>query len=245
MKKNYKEIAKTLRKFIKESSVDLNSMLMKYDNEFFLDGQNKKEIFSEVIKGNPSKKTIDYLDSRLNAKQFNYMRDDRTPAEYGEDLVLAWLKEDLCFFALEEMGFKVSLQGVDREREFLKAKEVKSNADLLIELNGISRKVELMYDANMFWKKKNACDLRGDKFNKIKEEKGIILGISIADREAFCLDLADKNVIYSHPIKFIPFHFFYKKPAYNITNIRNVLGPWEKKLEDLKSMMRQAEELTI
>lgn len=121
---------------------------------------------------------------------------------------MAWIKEDLCLFALEKIGFQVSLEGVDRNREFLKSKQVKSNADLLIGIEGAYRKVELIYDSGMFWKKNNVCHLRGDKFNKIKEEKGIILGISIEDKEAFCLDLANEKMISAHPTKHIPSHFF-------------------------------------
>lgn len=241
-KEKYKQKANILKKFIKESGTDLNSILLKYENEFFIDGQNKKEIFKEVINGNPSQKTIAYLDSRLNSKQFNFMRDGRTPAEYGEDLILAWLKEDLCLFSLEKIGFKVSLEGVDKNREFLKSKEVKSNADLLIGFDNAYRKVELIYDSGMFWKKNNVCHLRGDKFNKIKEEQGIILGISIEDKEAFCLDLADSRVISEHPTKLIPSHFFFGgKSAYEISNIRKILGPWEKKLSNLKLIMSREE----
>lgn len=259
--------ASVLRKFIKESGEDLDFVLKKYEYLYFIDKQNKKEIFSDVINGNSSSKTVEYLSKRLGDKKFNFIRDRRTPMEYGEDLILGWIAEDVCLEAFKKIGLHVSLQGVDKEREFLSPRDVKTNADLSVGLSENfgdfkrdipQRRIEFIYDAGQFWKKYNSCHLRGDKFNKIKDEGAIIFGVSLVDKEAFYFDFRDisdeqhdelKQIVKIEKdgfalniqdslirIKYIDKHFrFGNKSVYEICGVKNLLGNWKEKLIDIKN----------
>lgn len=247
--------ANILRKFIEQSGEDLDLILNKYANEYFVDKQNKKEIFKDIVNGNPSPKTMQYLDNRLGEKKFNFLRDRRTPTEYGQDLILGWIAEDVCLQAFRKIGLFVSLQGADKEREFLRPQDIKTNADLSVTIfqnlvgalpprdlprdhfsSAPQRRIEFVYDAKLFWKKKNACHLRGNKFNKLKKENAIIFGISLVDKEAFYIDL--KNIFEQEDlieIKYIDKHFPFGKSVYEIFGIKNLLGDWKEKLLDLKN----------
>jgi hypothetical protein len=257
--KKYEQKAKILREFIQESGIDVEYVVSKYEYELFLDGQSKKQIFSDVILGNPSEFTLNYLENRLNGKQFKFLRDKRTPAEYGIDLVLGWLKEDSVLLSLEKIGLSVSLDGADRNREFLRSKDIKSNSDLIVSLNessgvgglGMSyepvscrtpaqrtppyRKIEVVYDATGYWKSKDKCDLRGDKFNKIKSEQGIILGMSLLDKTAFHVDLQEEI-----DTQYVPSHWCYGgKSAYSLLGIRKLLKPVSQTLIEIKSLIQK------
>lgn len=256
----YENKAKTLREFIEEGGISVDLVLSKYETELFIDGKNKKQIFADVIFGSYSQDTLDYLDNRLNGKQFKFLRDKRSPAEYGADLILGWLKEDSLLLSLEKTGLLVYLDGADKNREFLRSKDIKSNSDLIVSSPLISsataqsttsssesrsekisnllgdkhRKVEVIYDATGYWSNKDKCDLRGDKFNKIKLENGIILGISLVDKKAFHIDLQEEEPETSY----IASHWCYGgKSAYSLLGVKKRLKPWSQKIIEIKSLI--------
>lgn len=230
----YKIKAENLQICFTHLALDDGDLLNKYSDDFFIDGVAKVQIFSEILKGDPTNETIEYLDKRCT-EGFGHLRGDRSGAEYGADLILGWIQEDALLSTFKRRGLLVELIGEDKNREFLKPGKISSNSDLLVSWKAQSRKVELAYDATGHWRKTDKYDMRDKKFSKLLAEEAIVFGLAVASQEGFVLD-------FSEPAKYeileIPFHFIYKKPAYQVKHVRDMLAPITECIEQLKVLIQ-------
>lgn len=230
---------KSIRRFIDKAGISPARLLARYGGEKLSGGFPKLELFRRILLCRFDEDLETYLGSMLGGSDLAHHRDGRTPAEYGVDLVLGWLKEDSVALLLKEHAMDVELSGSDMDREFLRSARVRSSSDLKVSFRGKCRNVETVYDASETWRNEDRCDLRDDKLTKIREQKGIVLGIDVLNAEAFVycpVVNADLRVSYS------PCHRGYgRKPAYSIHGVSGITVPLPEAFPVLAGMIGGAE----
>jgi hypothetical protein len=166
-----------------------------------------------ILSGDENRLRIEFPQTYSNLMSCNHHRDNRSPIEYGRDLVASWLFEDYLINELTKVGLSIIGAGADKNREVLPNTKVSSSSDCIVSYNGKRRGLEIMNDYTGWWKKTNKIDLRDQKYNKIDRTNSIFLGISNSDNTYILI-----NKISDYPSKFIPAHGPYGfKPAYRVT----------------------------
>jgi hypothetical protein len=224
--------ARATRSVMIKTGFGLADISKRYDRKKFVDGFPKMEVISQVLTGCPSKRVADYLTRRLSGSQYDHMRDRRTPLEYGCDLVLGWGMEDCIVDFLPRFGVEIDLVGCDSDREFLGRFEVSTDSDAEVGFGGVSRKLELVFDQTGYWSRNGSAEFRDSKFEKIKNEGFLVLGVSVLDATGF---VYDSESPLSPKARYIKKHAPWNKPAYSIGNMRDVLVP----LEDIPDLVKR------
>lgn len=223
MRMGLKEKAKAVRNILIKTGVGPGDIFARYSGKNFLDGFSKFEAFKQTLTGSPSEQVVRYLIQRLSDPQYNFMRDKRTPLEYGCDLILGWILEDCMVEFLVRSGVSAALAGCDKNREFLCRSIVKTDSDAEVSFGGVSRKMELVFDQGGHWSRKGIADFRHTKFEKIRDSKSLVLGVSVLDATGFVYE-ADSPL--SPEVIYIEKHQPWgNKPVYSIPNMREILMP--------------------
>jgi len=178
-----KEKLKLLRSFCVLQGLDLLDYFAKYRGRFFLDTSlDKFELFRDLLTNRLNEKQLLYVNQMLNIKH----RDKRSALEYGSELVLGWLIEDIIGDV-----FDLELSGSDSDREFLPIGEISNLTDFRLG----DRPVELMVDWGSYWVDLGRIHFRHNKLKKLIESNAIVLGFAIRCDKFFVMDL-DKSVQY-------------------------------------------------
>ena len=128
-------------------------------------------------------------------------RDNRTPFEYGRDLVASWVFEDCVIQSLRESELDVTHNGADKNRKILQDGQVMSDSDAMVHINGKDIPIEIMCDYTGFWSRRGVIDLRDNKYQKLKETNSLFLGFSTTDDVLITIDFSKEikvNYIQSH-----------------------------------------------
>ncbi len=199
-----------LEKFFDKDVISVAKQ-MGYDEDNILILENKEEELKQR-----------YPEIYNNLISCRHNRDFRTPMQYAQDLVCSWLYEDYLLSELTKKGLNIKLSGEDRNRKILKSAKVSSNSDYMVELNNKKAFIELANDYTGYWKNKQQCDLRDDKFLHIKNgtenaDYSFLLGVDFKNVEFFLIDVnKSDNITYSK------YHYAYHKPVYSI-NLTNTV----------------------
>lgn len=173
-----------------------------------------------VLKGDIDLLAAEYPETHKNLMSCNYLRDGRSPIEYGQDLVASWIYEDSLMAELSKNGLQITGAGADRCREILARANVTTESDCCVSSGNSSRKVEIMNDYKGFWSKNHKCHLRDEKYTRMAREKAIFLGVAPMDKKFFIADFANEV-----EAKYIPYHRpYFGKPAYEISVTRDQLN---------------------
>lgn len=218
-----KEKAVATRNILIKTGVSPARVFERYKGKNFVDGFSKFEAMRQTLTGSPSEQVIDYLTKRLSAPQYNFMRDKRSPFEYGSDLILGWVLEDCMIDFLVNSGIKADLAGCDKSREFLRGSKVSTDSDAEVSFGGVCRHLELVFDHCGYWNRNDRADFRHTKFEKIINSESLILGISVSDAIGF---VYEANSPLSPEVVYVKNHAPWGgKPVYYIPNMRKVLVP--------------------
>lgn len=229
---NFVEKARCIRKVLKKSGTNPSVFLSKYKDQEFVDGFPKLKVMAQALTGSPGDEVRNYIAGRLSAEQFKYKRDRRTPLEYGCELVLGWLMEDYVLSLLEGGGMHVRSSGCDRKREFLNSSKVSTDSDAEVVHDGVMRKLEMVFDYSLYWRRWGRIDFRDDKFEKIKSERSMVLGVSVSDASGF---VYCPEVHAGLAVKYIKNHPPYgNKPARSVAGVDDLLVG----LEDIPNLVR-------
>lgn len=172
-----------------------------------------------VLRGNIDLLAAEYPETYKNLMSCRHNRDNRTPIEYGQDLVASWIYEDSLMAELKKCGLEIVGAGADKNREILANAKVSAASDCCVSSGESSRKLEIMNDYKGYWSKYNRIDLRDDKFNKLERENSIFLGVVPQEKKYIIIDFGKKV-----EAKFIPSHYPYGyKPVYQIAITRDQL----------------------
>lgn len=169
-----------LRDFCQKSGLDLSFYLLRYRGQMFNGTSlDKFELFRGILTNLLTAEGLSYVDRMLNISH----RDRRTAVEYGADLVLGWLIEDVVADA-----FCLKLSGSDSGREFLPIGKITNLTDFKLG----ERPVELMVDWGSYWMDLGRIHFRHDKLIKLTEERALVLGFAIRCGKFFVMDLTKK-----------------------------------------------------
>lgn len=170
----------------------------------------KGALFRNLLSGELSDEEAEAVKEKLD---LYHLRDRRTPVQYAVDLVLGWVIEDaLINFIEEETSLTPKRASADRQREFLPRKEIEATPDLFFEdQRGKEVYIEVATDYTGFWAREDKCHLRDEKYTRVKEEDGLLLGIDTENEQFFIFPVEEV------PVTYIKSHYPYGgKPAYEI-----------------------------
>lgn len=224
----YKNKIESCKQSIKLMGVEISDILSNYDGEVFPDSQiDKRKLISNVLNLSIDAEDEAYLTDKCGMSRF---RDVRTPAEYGIDLILGWLFEDSVLHFLKANDKVAILSGNDRYREFLTARQISTQPDIILSIEGSDEKrnLEIMCDWKDTWKKKGHCDLRDSKFIKLVNEKALMFGFAPNSQSGFLMDFTKSNYEFEESI--IP---AFMKKGYTTNTVRNYIKPLNDIKEDL------------
>lgn len=143
-----------------------------------------------VLDGN-----IDVLKNRHgkvfeNLLSCSHNKDHRSIIEYARDLVSSWIFEDTMVQVLNLNGIETVLTGTDKNREILGHVNVSSCSDCLISFCGKSRYLEIVSDYTGWWELTGRMELRDSKFENLKREKSLLLGVCTNTLKYVLLDFS-------------------------------------------------------
>ena len=178
------ELIQTISKIL---DVDLRLRMSQYKNEFFNDSKiNKLEFFRNVVNDNLTNQEIHFLNSRCNLE---FLRDERTPLEYGVEIAFGWIMEDIIFWAIQDQGIAIRRDGNDQHREYLEVASISSTADYIIDFPWGQKHLELVVSWGEHWNKKDRVDFRATKYNSMVEKETICFGVEAPTNKAFCINI--------------------------------------------------------
>lgn len=118
-------------------------------------------------------------------------RDNRTPFEYGRDLVASWVFEDCIIGSLRDSGLDIRHGGSDKDRQILQDGDILGTSDCIITVDGRDVPLEIMCDYTGFWTNTERIDLRNNKYQKLKDSKSLFLGFSTFDNKLIILNFTE------------------------------------------------------
>ncbi len=195
MKTIYQIKTQSCLKALHQIGFDLQSIKAKYALKKFADSDiSKADLFTSVLANQLQPAHVDYLNQKC---ALTYFKDKRTPVEYGIDLVLGWLIEDAVLQTLNKAGFKSTLDGNDRLRDFLSANSISAQPDIRIQTRS-AKSLEVFADWRGTWRRYGHADLRDNKFLSLKNKRAYLLGISPIDSQGFLIDFSSESNLFTY-----------------------------------------------
>lgn len=219
-------------KIAKELSVDFGSIISKYQGQYFKDSSiHKHDFFKELLEDQLTNASETFINHRCDLTR---LRDSRTPLEYGKELAIGWIMEDVLLEAIASVGIEIELQGFDQRREFLDQEQISARSDYWIRLDGELVSLELVTSWGNYWQSSDKLDLRDSKFKSMvtKAERTLCLGVEASSLNGFCLDMQkDKDLFESKPNPAWGF-----KPAHTLEGISSKLVGLKQAIELIKTI---------
>lgn len=168
--------------------------------------EEEPELVENTLRGNVTDEQEEYLQSKLSG--LSHKRDSRSAEEYGRELLVNWLLEDVIVSILEnDSTITVNRSGEDANREFLE--NTTADPDLEVSIGAEEYLVEIIVDYTGFWKRSGNIDLRDNKYNHLqKSTNGLVMGIDFDDNTVFI----DKPSVLNS--EYLNHHPVWNKPAY-------------------------------
>lgn len=165
-----------------------------------------------VLTLKPDADTMDILDS------CRHNRDKRSALEYGLELVLNWIVEDFLLQDILPLVFNEPIEkaGVDKNREFLINTKVKSDPDLVTQINGKTTHLEVVTDFNGWWTSKGTIELRDSKFLKLRQKAAADQQVYLFALDVSALSIGVIPITESTEARFISEHGPFRKPVYQL-----------------------------
>lgn len=173
--------------------VDLSTVMSWYGGKTFQGTTiDKLEFFREVVTGSLSEQSEAMLNERCDLE---FLKDRRTPVEYGVELAYGWIVEDIILVGLLYLGIEADLDSIDKEREYLDKNNISSRSDYKVKLHATDEEkmLELVVSWTDYWRSSDCLDLRQTKYNSMmsKAEGTICLGVEIPTLTGFCFDMQE------------------------------------------------------
>jgi hypothetical protein len=151
--------------------VDIEEIISTYPDEEFTGRLNQK-----MIRGSMTLESEELTEILNKVCDLPFLRDKRTPVEYGYDLIYGWLMEDIAIKFLERGGLEVERTGADATRVFLRERQISSFSDVKIG----DKYFDITFDTTNSWQGTNSLDIRLSKWNELRSVGGGIICFSQA-----------------------------------------------------------------
>ena len=198
---DYKNKVNFAKKFI-SSNIDMNIEELLIKKEWDEETSLCMHIFNDEV----TNEDEEYIKSLLETAY--HRRDKRTSLEYACDLMVGWILEDCIVEMLNMEGYETILNSADSDRKILT--KPKADSDLRVMVDGEEVLIELVNDFKGYWKRYHKVDLRDNKYENLKDENSLLLGIDFKYSDFFILDISKTEA------RYIPFHYPFRKPAYSL-----------------------------
>lgn len=186
----------------KEMGLSVRQLLRK--NSWALD----EDLVVNALNNSLTSEQEAYMDDQLG--NLDHMMDNRTPTQYGTNLILNWILEDIVAYILSrDSDIEVVLSGDDQNRDFLQATSV--DPDLNVNFDGEQYYLELTAAYSDFWHGYGKIDLRGNKYPELEStDNGLLLGVDFDGQKVFVESPEQMSAKYTsnHPV--------WSKSAYRI-----------------------------
>ena len=172
-----------LRKLFRLMGVDFADLA----NEIYLGNFNdsvlpKFNAFLDIFGGVENPRLTLYLMDSCDLD----LRDERTPSDYGREVMRGWLVEDCLASALRSRGLDVTMCGSDKNREFFTVNKgmTPNTPDLIVN----NRYIEVVTDWTGWWKRKDRVDLRLNKVDMLYGYGAILIGVCPKNETLLMID---------------------------------------------------------
>ena len=180
-----------LRRNFKVSLVNLCAKLG-YDEtimQIISTDENSKQAMVQLYNNNKA------LFDSFNADKMSLKRRgaNRTWTEYFKQVIAGWAFEDLFVLWLKSNGLEANIQGCDYHRELM-VSGVTNTPDIYITRDGVTRKIELIFDYSDYIIEPGFIEKRSPALLVDYNEKAIILDISLKNNLYVLVDTAIEDM---------------------------------------------------
>ena len=168
-----------------------------------------------ILEGNRQDLERHHLQVYQNLLSCRHHSDNRTPIQYGQDLVASWVFEDYFLSEMLNPDFSIDLAGADRNRTILPHQKTSTSSDYIITTAaGSNINMELINDYTDFWARNHTLHLRDNKYLQLQRNRCLLLAIVLTEnvRKYALFDFREDI-----PAKYIQNHKPYgNKPVYEL-----------------------------
>ena len=155
------------------------------------------EFLTSILKGDIETLEQKYNSVWNNLKNNKYSMDNRTPIEYGRDIVSTWIFEDCVMDTLRSSGLKLSYGKDYTNRKRFVSRPDKLDTDVIIDIGLHKYAIAIMCDYTGAWMTNKTLVLREHQYKQLKNKPTIVLGFSVKYDKLVILDsTCAKNATY-------------------------------------------------
>lgn len=147
-----------------------------------------------IIAKNPAVKSL-YIECNKSASATMKKGVNRSWTQYFKDIITGWILEDLVLQMFKEKGIDISHNGGDSNRKISTGAEVSQDADFVITVGSVKRKVEITNEFNTFIKNEGYIEKRAPALYRAWKNKVIWLYQDLTRGKYVLVDFATENVL--------------------------------------------------
>lgn len=118
----------------------------------------------------------------------------RTVLDYFKDLIAGWTGEDLFLRALKKYKIDARADNTDKARRILMPNEPTCRADIITNINGIERHVELMQECCGYLTGSNYSETRKGKFDEMHRSGSVFIDRDLKNNKYIIIDFSSEDV---------------------------------------------------
>ena len=157
-----------------------------------LDENDEKK--SKAIMAKDAELKSHYITCSKDPQSIARKGNNRSWTRYFKDLITGWVVEDLVMEMLKEQGIEIEHNGHDAKRRIAIGNDVTQDADFVIKVGKVSRKVELTNEFNRILEKNGFIEKRVPALLNVWKEKGIWIYRDLMNGKYVLIDFATEPV---------------------------------------------------
>ena len=157
-----------------------------------LDENDEKK--SKAIMSKDAELKSHYITCSKDPQSIARKGNNRSWTRYFKDLITGWVVEDLVMEMLKEQGIEIEHNGHDAKRRIAIGNDVTQDADFVIKVGKVSRKVELTNEFNRILEKNGFIEKRVPALLNVWKEKGIWIYRDLMNGRYVLVDFAIEPV---------------------------------------------------
>lgn len=156
-----------------------------------LDETDEKK--SKAIMAKDAELKSHYLKCAKDPQTIKRKGENRSFTQYFKDLITGWVIEDLVMEMLKEQGIDIEHNGHDAARRIAIGNDVSQDADFIVKVGNVKRKVEITNEFNTFLTKEGYIEKRAPALVNLWKDKGIWLYRDLMNGKYVLIDFATEK----------------------------------------------------